>query len=189
MYPQQVQKIPDPYRNDRWKLIIALLTFLSGLALVPPAWWNMQGLRDRVCLWTGAFCEAPEEAGKKQPEPTRPEQSVPKSLEHERLLATVPGLWQSGKSGKRYLFSATAVPEVFDVYTDQPNASPVKIGSARITGDYLDVTLNITIAKGDRSATRVAVLRLALLQGGQTLDGSFKGMDTREAGPVTFWKV
>lgn len=203
MQPQQVQPLSlsdkEFARVQRLKLLIAFLTMLAAVAVIPPAWWNMEGLRARICATTGLFCEAsstqegqqgadetPAAGTDKQPSNIPP---VKELSSHERLLKVVPGLWQSRKSAKRYLFTPATSPDTFDVYADQPGASPIKIGTARIIEDYLEATVNITVERNGRRATRVAVIRLTPLQDGREMQGSYNGLNSKENGSATFIKV
>lgn len=146
--------------------VVAILTLVAYLAMVPPAWWPI------------LFPLRPESPVTQNT--TTPVVSHPVAAAEVRQ--SVCGEWLSSTSRKQYNFVCQGKDsfEIYEVGAQGLN----KTGSGKLSpGGDIDADILST------PKNRRAHLRLRLSPDGRTMDGSWQGEDLRESGQLMFHRV
>jgi hypothetical protein len=140
---------------------VAILTMLTGMALVPPAWWPI------------LFSPHTQN-------PPPPPPNLPINVLEPRQ--NVCGEWLSATSRKQYNFVCQD-KDSFEIY-ETGNQGLNKTGSGKVSAGG-DVSADLFSSPKNRRAH----LRLRLSPDGRTMDGSWQGEDPRESGQLIFHRI
>lgn len=150
--------------------VVAILTLLVGVAMVPPAWWPILFSQPN---------QSPVGQSPPQPPPNSPVSTPVVNVEQWQSVC---GEWVSTTSRKQYNFVCQG-KESFEIY-EMAAQGLSKTGSGKISPEGGVAAYLLSSPKN-----RKAHLRLRLSADGRTMAGSWQGDDPRESGRLMFLRI